>query len=145
MTVDKPAPPPGSRIVSAGSITGSVVFAGDDNTTVTTLNRIDLPPPESVDLAAEIAALRDILARLDLPPARRIEGGFADLEAEAAKPPAERDPEAIVGILEPILSYFRKARDYTEQVEELQGHVAAIVSWAGPIGQRLLGYVGAAG
>ena len=52
----------GNRGVAiGGSVIGGAVVTGDHNVTEVRYRKVTLPPAESVDIRAELAALRDLL------------------------------------------------------------------------------------
>jgi hypothetical protein len=53
-----------NRSVKARDITGSSVVTGDRNIVTTTMKQVAAPPADQVDVKAELAALRDLLAEL---------------------------------------------------------------------------------
>ena len=58
----------GDRSVSiGGDATGSSIVTGDDNVVTTKYEQVTLPAAESVDISAELTALREVLEKLDSP------------------------------------------------------------------------------
>jgi hypothetical protein len=125
--------------VTARDIIGSVVTTGDNNTTTTTIT-VTLPPADKVDLAAELAALKQALAALRTPEQGKIERALADAQDEAKKPAP--DKEEIGGALERAVKYAKGAEDFGAQAEKLAPRIAALASWLGDKGQKLLALAG---
>jgi hypothetical protein len=138
-------PPPrwlnvmGDRSVR-GNITGSVVVTGDHNTTNTNLSRVTLPPADSVDLRAELAALRQALAALNVPRRDWLDSAFRDAETEAAQPAP--DKQYVANAVQRVLEAAKGADSFADQVEKWAPRVAALASWAGPAGRALLTLAG---
>ena len=53
-----------NRSVTARDLTGSSIVTGDRNTVTTTMRQVTMPPADKVDVKAELAALREMLAGL---------------------------------------------------------------------------------
>jgi len=120
-----------------GSVTGSAVVTGDGNTVSVQFNQANLPAPETVNIQAELQALRDLLTQLDDP----IVAGVAQkLEQEAAKP--EPDKSVIAKTLETGLTYAKDLADFGDTIDRLRPHVEATASWLGQHGHKLLPLVG---
>ncbi|WP_225907507.1 hypothetical protein [Leptolyngbya sp. BL0902] len=126
------------RSVSIGSsVTGSAIVTGDSNTVSVQFNQANLPAPETVNIQAELQALRDLLAQMDDP----IVAGVAQkLEQEAAKP--EPDKNVIAKTLETGLTYAKDLADFSDTIDKLRPHVEATASWLGQHGHKLLPLVG---
>jgi len=134
-------PTGGNRNVSiGGSVTGSSVVTGDGNVVVSTYTKTTLPPPDSVDMAAEIAALRAALAGIGGRPQALIDNALneADLHLDDTAP----DRDAIGGALEKALGYAGKANALADRVDQLAPHVRNACGWLGDTWQRLLPLVG---
>src|SRR5690348_7029969 len=71
-----------NRSVQAGSIIGSNVVTGDQNTVTSTIH-VALPPAGTVDPQAELAALRQALAGLQTPERGKLDRALQDAEEEA--------------------------------------------------------------
>lgn len=103
---------------------------------------ITLPPPESVNIAKEIEALREALAGLHGPDARKIRNAFSDVDDELAKDQPDKDE--VGQALERALGYATKAEGFADKVESLAPRVANAVSWLGDNWHKLLAVVGLA-
>jgi hypothetical protein len=132
-----------NRSVAAREITGSSIVTGDHNTVSTTMKQIALPPADQVDVKAELAALRDLLAELKKVPDRgKLDRAVEDAVEETAKP--EPDKEEVGGALERVVKYAKAADDLGEHAEKLLPRLAALASWLGPAGHTLLSMLGIA-
>ncbi|WP_199324854.1 hypothetical protein [Phormidium sp. FACHB-1136] len=120
-----------------GSVTGSAVVTGDGNTVSVQFNQANLPAPETVNIQAELQALRDLLTQLDDP---IVAGVAKKLEQEAAKP--EPDKSVIAKTLETGLAYAQDLVGFGEAIDKLRPHVEATASWLGQHGHKLLPLVG---
>lgn len=133
--------PPGDRSVAiGGNAIRNVIQTGDHNTASLSYERVTLPPPEQVDVRAEIAALRDLLAGLASPDRRKIDNAVGEAEEEAAKP--EPDKEEVGKALERALGYAQKAEGFAKVIESLKPHIQNLGSWLGENWYRLLSVVG---
>ena len=133
--------PRGDRSVTiGGDATGNVIQTGDHNTASLSYKRVTLPPPEQVDVRAEIAALRDLLASLVSPDRRKIDNAIGEAEEEAVKP--EPDKDEVGKALERALGYAQKAEGFAKVIESLKPHIQNLGSWLGEHWYRLLTVVG---
>lgn len=120
-----------NRSVTARDITGSSIVTGDHNTVTTTMKQVPLPPPDQVDVKAELAALREVLAGLQkVPDLRKLDRAIEDAVEETDKP--EPDKEEVGGALERAVKYAKAAGDFTENVGKLLPPLTALASWLGP-------------
>ncbi len=127
----------GDRSVSIGrDARNTVIVTGDRNRVTQTLKRVSLPPPESVDIKAELAALRAALALLAAPDARKIENAVGDAEDELQKPAPDKDE--IGKALDRAIGYAQKADGFATAAERLVPHVVQIAGWLGTAGLALL-------
>ena len=120
-----------------GSVTGSAVVTGDSNTISVQFQQASLPEPETVDIQAEIEALKDIFASLNNP---TIAGAAEELVQEMAKP--EPDKEIMADALETGLKRIKKLADFGDAIDRLRPHVEATAGWLGQHGHKLLPLVG---
>ena len=120
-----------------GSVTGSAVVTGDSNTISVQFQQASLPEPETVDIQAEIEALKDIFASLNNP---TIAGAAEELAQEVAKP--EPDKEIMADALETGLKRIKKLADFGDAIDRLRPHVEATAGWLGQHGHKLLPLVG---
>ncbi|WP_240966763.1 hypothetical protein [Nodosilinea sp. P-1105] len=120
-----------------GSVTGSAVVTGDSNTISVQFQQASLPEPETVDIQAEIEALKEIFASLNNP---TIAGAAEELAQEVAKP--EPDKEIMADALETGLKRIKKLADFGDAIDRLRPHVEATAGWLGQHGHKLLPLVG---
>jgi hypothetical protein len=134
-------PPSGNdrSVHVGGNIAGASVVTGDHNT-VTTKADVTLPAASAVDPKAELSALRDLLASLNVPERGRLDRAFQDADEEAAKP--DPDKGEVADAVERVLKAAKGANSFADQVEKLAPRVAALAAWAGPAGHGLLSYLG---
>ena len=132
---------PGARSVSiGGNVSGAVIVTGGHNVVKAKIELVTLPPPETVDIAAEIEALREALTGLDAPDARKIRNAFEDVDDELAKDQPDKDE--IGQALERALGYAAKVEGFAGKVESLAPRVMRAVSWLGENWHKLLAVVG---
>lgn len=131
----------GERSVHVGgNVTGSSVVTGDNNSVFTRYEAVQLPPPESVDIKAELAALREQLAALQGPDHVKALRAMDDAEDEAKKP--SPDKGEIGGALERALTYAKKADNFSSRVEKIAPRLEAACSWLGENWHNLLAVAG---
>jgi hypothetical protein len=105
------------------------------------MKQITLPPAHTVDVKAELAALREALAGLQRVPDRgKLDRAMQDAVEEAAKP--EPDKEEVGGAVERVVKYAKAADDFAEHTEKIVPRLAALASWLGPAGRALLNVLG---
>ncbi len=132
-----------NRSVTARDITGSSVVTGDQNIVSTTMRQVPLPPAETVDVKAELAALRELIAQLQNVPDRgKADRALQDAADEAEKP--QPDKAEVGSAVERAVKYAKSASDFGDQAEKLLPRLAAIASWAGTAGRGLLAMAGIA-
>lgn len=124
---------------AGGNIANSSVVTGDHNT-VTTTTHVTLPPASTVDPKAELSALRDLLAGLQVPERGKLDRAFQDAEEEAAKP--NPDKGEVADAVQRALKAAKGANSFADQIEKLAPRVKALAAWAGPAGHALLSLVG---
>ena len=118
--------------VKARDIIGAQVITGDNNRV--SMHGVAVTPPAaaSVDVAAELAALRELLVGLNAPDAGKLERALQDAEEEAAKPEPDRDE--IGGAIERAVKYAKGASDFSAHMAKLTPHLTALASWIGSLG-----------
>ncbi|MEO0768630.1 MAG: hypothetical protein AAFY72_04225 [Cyanobacteria bacterium J06649_4] len=130
--------PAGSRSVSVGgSISGSVITTGDNNTI--NVQQASLPAPEDVDIKAELKALREILAEIDNP---FVQASAKALGAEVEKPAPDKNK--VTKALATGLEFAKDLDSFSDVVEKLKPRVETTVAWIGEHGHKLLPLVGLA-
>ena len=117
-----------------------MIQTGDHNQASLHLTQTTLPPPETVDLQVEFAALRQLLAGLQATDQKKIDRALEDAADEIAKP--EPDPQEVGSALDRALTYAQKAEGFADVAGKLQKHVARAVSWLGDNWHKLLSLVG---
>lgn len=130
------------RSITARDIAGSSVVTGDNNTVTTKLTQHPLPPPETVNVAVELTALRELLGKLNLPERGKLDRAMQDATEETAKP--KPDKEEVAGALGRVVKYAKAADDFGQHAEKLLPRIAALSSWLGTHGQALLAMAGIA-
>jgi hypothetical protein len=125
-----------NAVTIQGSVTGGAVVAGSHNTVSVTYSQAALPPPESVDIKAALAAIEAALATMASPDQKKITNAMTEAKDEADKPAVDK---AEVGkALERALEYAQKAAGFAAILEKIQPHVLGAASWLGAHGQLIL-------
>ncbi|MGI8569379.1 MAG: hypothetical protein ACR2KT_10080 [Methylocella sp.] len=130
------------RSVKAREIKESIVVTGDKNKVSTKMTWYNLPLPDKVDAKAELAALHELVAKLNLRERGKFERAVEDAKEEIAK--SDPDKEEVAGAVGRIVKYAKAADDFDEHVTKLLPHIAALGSWLGTAGDALLRLAGIA-
>ncbi len=128
------------KSVRARDIIGSQVITGDNNTATMKGVKVSLVPADTVDIKAELSALRDALASLNAPDQGKLDRALQDAEEEAAKP--EPDKDEIGGAIERVVKYAKGASEFGEHVGKLAPRLAAVTSWLGSNWLKILAMAG---
>lgn len=132
-----------NRSVSVGgSVTNGMIITGDHNTSSIEIQQASLPQPETVNIQAELTALREMLLQLQAPDQRKIERAFEDVEEELQKPDPNKDE--VGGALDRAITYAQKANGFAEAIDKLRPHVEKSAAWLGENWYKLLPLVGLA-
>lgn len=120
-----------NRSVTVGNdVTGGVIITGDSNTgKVNYQKNTNLPAPETVNIQAEINALREIIGQLETSDRSKIENAFEDAQEELNKP--QPDKNEIGEALNRALKYAKKAEGFPSAYAKLQPHLINITAWLG--------------
>jgi len=102
-----------------GNATGNVIIAGDKNRAALYSEQVALPP--EVNINAELAALREVLSKLQSPDQLKIDNAMSEAEAELQK--KEPDKDEVGKALERALDYSKKAGTFSQIIQNLQPHV----------------------
>jgi tetratricopeptide (TPR) repeat protein len=130
-----------NRSVTARDITGSSIVTGDNNIVSTEMKHIALPPADKVDVKAELAVLQDLLGELKKVPDRgKLNRAMEDAVEETAKP--HPDKKEVGGALERVVKSAKAADDFGVHAEKLLPRLAALTSWLGANGHKLLALLG---
>jgi hypothetical protein len=131
-----------NRSVTTGGLTGSSVVTGDYNQVSTSMKQYTLPPPGTVDVRAELAALRELVSKLNIQDRGKLNRAIEDATEETNK--ADPDKEEVAGAVGRVIKYVKTADDFSEHASNLLPHIAALGSWLGAHGHALLAAVGIA-
>ncbi len=130
-----------NRSVSiGGSVTGSAIQTGDYDIANINYQQVSLPAPESVNIQAELNALREIIEKLETSDRRKIDNAFEDAQEELNKPQPDKDE--VGDALNRALKYAKKAEGFAGAIEKLQPRLSKITAWLGDNWHKLLGFVG---
>ena len=132
-----------NRSVTARDITGSSIVTGNQNTVTTTMRQVAAPPADKVDVKAELAALKELLAQLtNVPDRGRLDRAMQDAVEETAKP--QPDKAEVGNALERVAKCAKAAGDFTKNAEKIVPRLVALGSWLGPAGRAVLNALGIA-
>lgn len=123
-----------------GSATRNVIVTGDKNVTSLQFTQTTLRPADSVDIQAELLALRELLVALRSDDGNKISRAMEDAQDEASK--REPDREEIGDAVARALKYAQQSADFAEKITSLQSHISKVVSWLGAGWDKLLSIVG---
>ena len=125
------------RSVSVGgSVTGGAIITGDSSTANINFQQVSLPTPASVNIQAELNALREILTKLETSDRRKIDNAFEDAQEELNKPQPDKDE--VGQALDRALKYAKKAEGFASALEKLQPHLTKTTAWLGENWHKLL-------
>jgi uncharacterized protein (DUF2126 family) len=85
--------------------------------------------PASVNIQAELNALREILAKLETSDSRKIDNAFEDTQEELNKP--QPDKNEVRKALDRAFDYAKKAEGFVSMIAKLQPHITNITAWLG--------------
>jgi hypothetical protein len=141
MSTADPSPisSPGGRSISVGgNVTGGIILTGDHNTA--SLTYTQPPPADSVDVAAEVAALRALMEKLAAPESRKLGRALDDASEEATRP--EPDKAELAGALERAVKASKGASDFVQNATEITERVVRLAGWIGPLANGALALLG---
>jgi hypothetical protein len=118
------------RSIKTNNIIGSSAVTGDNNQVWT--QQIALPRPDKVDIKAELAALRELVSKLNLQDRGKLDRAIEDATEETSK--ADPDKEVVAGAVGRIVKYAKAADDFDKHASNLLPHIAALGSWLGTAG-----------
>ncbi len=121
-------------------MTGSAIVTGDSNTVSVQYQQTALPPPESVDMATELKALREALSSLQTPDRRKIDNALDEAEDELKKPQPDKDE--VGKAMERALGYAKKAEGFSGALEKITPRVEKAAAWLGENWYKILSFVG---
>jgi hypothetical protein len=135
-------PSAGDRGVSIGrDAIGNVIQTGDNNTA--TLQQVQLPPPNSVNIQAEVQALRELLTALTgATPSQQVKITSAITEAEAVLALPEPDRDEVGEAIDRALKNAQKVEGFAKVIDVVKPHVIPIAAWLGTNWDRILTVVG---
>jgi hypothetical protein len=136
-----PENPSSNRSVTiGGSAQGNIIQTGDHNIAALHYEQVQLPPPQKVDVQTELAALRELLARIETPDRKKIDHALEEAQDESKKPNPNKDE--VGKALDRALDYAKKAEGFAKVIETLKPHIASLASWLGSQWHHLLAVVG---
>jgi len=126
----------GRNVTIGRDAIGNAIVTGDHNTTSVKAEKIGLPRADSVDIQAEIAALRTAFSALNTDKKGRIETALTEAaeDASASNPNKNR----VGGAIERALDYATEAEDFAEKSSKLVSTASNIVGWLGDNWTKLL-------
>ena len=139
---DSPKPIGDRSVQIRGDARGNVIQTGDHNIASVHDERTELPDPESVNVHAELTALRHILAGIASPDRTKIDNALSDAEHELGK--SEPNKDEVGTAIDRAFDYAKKAEGFAKAVDGLKPHVTNMAAWLGNNWYKLLGAVGLA-
>lgn len=123
-----------------GSVSKSIIQTGDKGNASLRYERISLPEPASVDMRAELSAIKEAILKLTTPDSLKIKNALDEAEAELEKP--QPDKNEVGKALERALDYAKMAEGFASTVEKLKTPITNAVAWLGNNWHKILGVVG---
>src|ERR1700759_1731082 len=135
----------GDRRVSIGhDAVGNVITTGDENVVEAHVtagkHEMLLTDPATLDVAAELAAIRTILMAMDSEHAKKSGRALDDADDEASKQTGA-DKDELGKALERALSYAKSASAFAIVATRLAPHLTNAVAWLGDKWSALLTYL----
>lgn len=129
-----------NRSVTARDITGASLVTGDNNRVSTSMRQVSLPAAAEVDVRTELAALRRVLAGLEVPERGKLDprhggGRRGGSQAPPRQGGARRRARARAQVR-------KAAEDFGGHAERLAPRIAALGAWLGAHGRGLLANFG---
>ena len=111
-----------------GNAVGSVLVTGDHNTVH---SKVTLPSAEDVDLRAELDAIRQLLAALDLSPKdrRKVDNALDEADDEAAED--EPDRASVGKAIERVFETVDQVGKLDKLATTLRPHLERVAAWLG--------------
>jgi putative heme degradation protein len=81
----------GRNVHIGGNAVGNVIQTGDHNTAALRYKKVQLPPPEKVDIRGELEALKQLLGQLKTDDQQKIVNAVSEAAGDAAKPNSDKD------------------------------------------------------
>ena len=125
-----------------GDVKGSAVINGNGNRVSVRYAKVRLPPAETVDIAAQITALKVILSELSIPDKERLKMDNALAEAASEATDAQPNRDEIGTALDRALQYAKQAEGFATTIDRLQPHLQNAVGWLGASWSKLLDLIG---
>lgn len=128
--------------ISIGGKADGNVFVVGDNISAGNIqtNVANMPNPETVDIRKEIAALKEILAKIDSPERKKLDRALEDAEEEANKDKPNKDE--IGGALERVMKYAKLSDNFVKIIGVLKPHALSASAWLGENWQKIAGMIG---
>ncbi len=136
---DRDQPATRSVRIIGSRLNGSPVVTGDHNT-VTVSGGGSTPADETIDIAAELAAIRRLLEKLDTPDHGKISRALADADDDADRDEPDRDQ--VGRALDRAIEYAAKAHGFAAAVAGLRPHLENAAAWLGTCGPHLARTIG---
>jgi len=137
-------PSSGSRSVRiGGDVSRSNIVVGDHSTA--TYHEGGDAPGSDVDVRAELAAIREVLASLEAPERERAKIDHALDEAEADAAEAEPDRDEVGDALDRAVKYASKTAGFADAIDRLRPHLKNVAGWLGTYGPHLARALGFGG
>ena len=130
----------GERSIRVGrSANNSNLIAGDFNK-ITAKQKVTPPAADTVDILAEIVALRAALSSTASDDAVKIRNAVDEAEDEARRPKPNKDEVATA--LSRAINYAQKAEGFAEEANKLIPHIIKVAGWLGVAGTAVLASFG---
>ena len=131
------------RSVSVGgNLIGGAIVTGDNNITNVTFEKVELPPPEAIDISAELNELKKILKEINLPDKDIQKVNNAIEEAKVETKEAQPNRDEVGQAINRALNYAKKADGFADTIIKLKPHVLNVAGWLGENWSKILAVVG---
>jgi len=124
----------GNRIY--GNVHQSAVVSGSHNKVSVGANSSTDGSADLIELRKELQKLGEVLRNLHSPDSPKITNAVGDADTELQKPNPSKDE--VGEALERAIKYAKKADEFGKSAASLKPYVQTIVTWLGPVWQRLV-------
>jgi len=118
----------------------SVRIAGDYNIAVSIATNTRFPAAETVDVSAELTAIRSVLDALEGPERRKIDNALREAEDDATRDDPDRDE--VGKALDRAVEYASKTAGFLDVVDTLRPHLLNVAGWLGSYGPHVARVLG---
>ncbi len=134
-------PPSGDRSVNVGgNAIRTQITTGDHNVAVSITTDPRLPAAETVDVSAELTAIRSVLDALEGRDRKKIDNALREAEDDATGEDPDRDE--VGKALDRAVEYASKTAGFLDVVDKMRPHLRNLAGWMGSYGPHVARVLG---